>query len=188
MSNLLPELNKNLTCPAGPSCSYTWNPSDRAVSAIWLPRRAISATSWPASRNWRMQYSVCRSPPRQPRSKFSCRIFMDQALLYLEFQIRHRIQMAEHIDQHRDQGANDCSDHAQPCAMYSAYIERKPHQGSAKALSEYTCSGLHASGRTAAMSGRTSQQGAIVWRLEKPEAHAPQQHGQHKPKESCIYG
>src|SRR5690606_25518037 len=60
--------------PRAPPQPNTRMPSAAARSASGPPARAARATSWPPARRPRSVSRVWRSPPRQPFSRFRCRM------------------------------------------------------------------------------------------------------------------
>src|SRR5690554_2741570 len=98
-----------------------------------------------------MVSTVWRSPPRQPRSRFICKIRMRDGS---EAGIGGRVEMADHINGQSRQGASDADPYPQRSAMGTTELEGHPYKGGAHPLAKNPGGGLHTACRSAAMTRR----------------------------------
>src|SRR5690554_7046215 len=106
-----------------------------------------------------MVSSVWRSPPRQPRSMFICRI---RKVRESETCIGSRIELAQNVDDKSPQCAGNGHTYAEGRPVGAAQLEAHPHERGTHTLAEHAGGGLHAAGRSAAVTGRAAQHGAVV--------------------------
>src|SRR5690554_5658706 len=124
-----------------------------------------------------MVSSVWRSPPRQPFSKFSCRIRMDEES---ETSIRSRVEVAYDVHRQRQCRARNGNTDAQNGAI-GTKLECHAHERGAHALPKHPSGGLHAARSTAAMAWNTAQHGTVIRCLKETEPYTGEKHAGRQP-------